>query len=51
LPEVTERPSHGSPAFVVGRQFALLWVNGHHDHDFAYLWRAAAPGAQRDLIA
>ena len=51
LPEVTERTSHGSPAFFVGRQFAMLWVNGHHDHDFAHLWCAAAPGAQRDLIA
>jgi hypothetical protein len=28
----------------------MLWVNGHHDHDFAHLWCAAAPGAQRDLI-
>lgn len=51
LPEVTERTSHGSPAFFVGKQFAMLWINGHHDHDFAHLWCAAAPGAQQDLIA
>lgn len=50
LPEVTERTSHGSPAFFIGKQFVMLWVNGHHDHDFAHLWCAAAPGVQRDLI-
>ena len=50
LPEVTERTSHGSPAFFIGKQFVMLWVNGHHGHDFAHLWCAAAPGAQRDLI-
>jgi len=51
LPEVTERTSHGSPAFFVTKQFVMLWVNGHHDHGFAHLWCAAAPGIQGDLIA
>ncbi|MHB8378649.1 MAG: MmcQ/YjbR family DNA-binding protein [Acidimicrobiales bacterium] len=50
LPEVTERTSHGSPAFFAGKQFVMLWVTGHNDHDFAHLWCAAAPGVQRVLI-
>jgi hypothetical protein len=48
LPEVTERPSHGSPAFFVGKQFVMLWADGHHDHDFPHLWCAAPPGAQEE---
>jgi hypothetical protein len=51
LPEVTEKLSHGSPAFFVGRQFTTLWMDGHHDHDFAHLWCAAPEGAQRALVA
>ncbi len=51
LPEVEERTSHGAPAFFAGRQFAMLWPEGHHDHDFAHLWCAAPPGAQQQLIA
>ncbi|MEO5710778.1 MAG: MmcQ/YjbR family DNA-binding protein [Nocardioidaceae bacterium] len=50
LPEATERSSHGSPAFYVGRQFVMLWAGGHHDHDFAHLWCAAPPGAQEELV-
>jgi hypothetical protein len=51
LPEATERPSHGSPAFYVGKQFVMLWPDGHHDHDFAHLWCAAPPGVQEELVA
>ena len=51
LPEVTERLSHGSPAFYVGKQFVVLWTDGHHEHDFSHLWCAAAPDAQQELIA
>jgi hypothetical protein len=51
LPEVSERVSHGSPAFFVGRQFVMLWPHGHHDHDFPHLWCAAPPGVQGELIA
>ena len=51
LPGVTERPSHGSPAFFVGRQFVMLWASGHHDHDFPHLWCAAGPGVQEELVA
>ena len=51
LPEVTERASHGSPAFYVGKQFVMLWPHGHHDHDFPHLWCAGPRGAQEELIA
>ncbi|GLY00054.1 MmcQ/YjbR family DNA-binding protein [Actinoplanes sp. NBRC 101535] len=53
LPEVTERPSHDTPAFFVrGRKaIAYLWPDGHHDAAFAQLWCAAPPGAQGELLA
>ncbi len=50
LPEVTERLSHGAPAFYVRKQFVMLWPNGHHDHHFPHLWCAAPPGAQPELV-
>lgn len=51
LPEVTEKLSHGSPAFYVKKQFVQCWPEGHHDHDFPHLWCAASPGAQEALVA
>jgi hypothetical protein len=50
LPGVTERASHGAPAFFAGRQFVMLWPDGHHDHGFPHLWCAAPPGAQADMV-
>jgi hypothetical protein len=50
LPGVTEKLSHGAPAFFAGRQFLILWTHGHHDHAFPHLWCAAAPGAQSELV-
>lgn len=50
LPGVTERPSHGSPAFFAGKQFVMVWPDGHHDHRFPHLWCAAPDGAQEDLV-
>ncbi len=51
LPGATERPSHGSPAFFVRKQFVMLWADGHHDHDFPHLWCAAPDGVQEELVA
>ena len=53
LPEVTERPSHGVPAWFVRdkRSFAQLWADGHHDDHFPHLWCAGLPGAQAELTA
>jgi hypothetical protein len=50
LPGVTEKLSHGAPAFFVGRQFLMLWIDGHHEHAFPHLWCAAPPGAQSELV-
>jgi hypothetical protein len=50
FPEVTERPSHSAPSFFVGRQFAMVWADGHHDQHFPHLWLAAPPGAQEELL-
>jgi len=50
FPEVTERASHGAPSFFVGRQFAAVWADGHHEHDFPHLWVAAPPGVQEELL-
>jgi hypothetical protein len=53
FPEITERPSHGSPTwFVRGRSvFVTLHETGHHQNEFPHLWCAAPPGAQDELIA
>jgi hypothetical protein len=51
LPEVTEKLSHGAPAFFVRKQFAQLWPDGHHEHEFPHLWCAAPAGVQEALIA
>jgi hypothetical protein len=50
LPGVTEKLSHGAPAFFAGRQFLMLWIDGHHDDVFPHLWCAAPPGAQSELV-
>lgn len=50
LPGVTERVSHGAPAFFAGKQFLMLWPEGHHDHHFPHLWCAAPAGVQDDLV-
>jgi hypothetical protein len=51
LPEASEKLSHGSPAFfVAGKQFVMLWPDGHHRHQFPHLWCAAPEGAQEGLV-
>ena len=51
LPEVSERPSHGSPTFFVrGRSsFATVTTNHHGDGRFA-IWCAAPDDIQRLLV-
>jgi hypothetical protein len=51
LPQVTEKLSHGAPAFFVRKQFVQLWPHGHHEHEFPHLWCAAPAGAQEALVA
>ncbi len=50
LPGVTEKLSHGEPAwFVRGKQFAN--TADHHHDDRLSVWIAAPPGAQEDMVA
>jgi hypothetical protein len=51
FPDAIEKLSHGSPGFFAGRQFTMLWIEGHHERDFAHLWCAAPEGAQAALVA
>jgi hypothetical protein len=51
LPEATERPSHGEPAwFVRGKRAFVTYADHHHDDRLAF-WCAAQPGAQETLVA
>jgi hypothetical protein len=52
FPAVTERLSHGTPAFFVkGRKsFVMVWLEGHHATAFPHLWCAAPLGAQAVLV-
>ncbi len=51
LPGVIEKLSHGSPAFFAGKQFVMLWPDGHHENDFPHLWCAAPRGVQEEFVA
>lgn len=52
LPEVTERPSHGAPAFFVRERKAFaMFLNDHHGDGRLALWCAAPPGVQQEMIA
>ncbi|WP_030903803.1 MmcQ/YjbR family DNA-binding protein [Streptosporangium amethystogenes] len=51
LPESTERPSHGEPAwFVRGKKMFVMYADHHHDDRLAF-WCAAPPGVQEALSA
>src|SRR3954464_10818202 len=52
LPEVTERPSHGSPAwFVRDKKTIAMFVDDHHGDGILGIWCAAPPGVQGELVA
>ncbi|MBL7497522.1 MmcQ/YjbR family DNA-binding protein [Frankia sp. CNm7] len=51
LPEVVERPSHGSPTwFIRGKTTFVSFVGEHHGNRLAF-WCAAPPGAAAELIS
>lgn len=51
LPEVTERLSHGSPAFFVrGKKTLAMYLDDHHGDGRLAIWCPAPPGAQADLV-
>ncbi len=52
LPEVVERPSHGSPAwFVRGKRTFVMYLDDHHGDGRLAIWCAAPPGMQEALVA
>jgi hypothetical protein len=52
LPEVTERLSHGSPAwFVRGKKTIAMFVDDHHGDGILGIWCAAPEGVQGELVA
>jgi hypothetical protein len=51
LPEVVERPSHGSPAwFVKGRKSFVMYLDDHHGDGRLAIWCAAPPGIQEARV-
>jgi hypothetical protein len=52
LPEATERPSHGSPAwFVRDKRCFVMFLDDHHSDGRLALWCAAPEGMQHALVA
>jgi hypothetical protein len=51
LPEVTERPSHGGPAwFVRDRRSFVMYMDNHHGDGRLALWCAAPEGVQAAMV-
>jgi hypothetical protein len=51
LPEVSERVSHGEPAwFVAGKKTLATLDDHHHGADHLSFWTPAPPGVQAELI-
>jgi hypothetical protein len=51
LADVTERPSHGAPAwFVKKSRCFVMFADNHHGDGRLALWCAAPPGAQAMLV-
>jgi hypothetical protein len=52
LPEVEERPSHGSPAWFVRRKKTfVIYLDDHHGDGRLAIWSAAPAGMQEALVA
>lgn len=51
FPEVSERLSHGSPAwFIRGKKTLAMFVDDHHGDEILGLWCPAFPGVQEELV-
>jgi hypothetical protein len=51
LPEVTERPSHGTPTFFVrGKKTFVTFMDDHHGDGRVAICCAAPAGVQRQLV-
>ena len=51
LPETSERPSHGGPAFFIrGKLCFVMFLNDHHEDGRLAIWCAAPDGVQAELL-
>jgi hypothetical protein len=50
LPETWEKPSHGEPAFFVGKRMYAMFANNHHNDGHVAVWLPAPPGLQEVMI-
>ena len=51
LPETSERPSHGGPAFFIrNKKCFVMFLDNHHDDGRLAIWCAAPDGVQADLV-
>jgi hypothetical protein len=50
LPNVTEKISHGHPAYFVKKKAFAYFLNDHHGDGRLALWCIAPPGAQAMLV-
>lgn len=50
LPEVCERPGHGSPCFYAGKKIFAMYSDNHHGDGRLAAWLKAPPGAQEMLL-
>lgn len=52
LPEVSERLSHGSPAWFIREKKTLaMFVDDHHGDGILGIWCPAFPGVQEEMVA
>lgn len=52
LPESTERPSHGGPAFFVrDKKCFVMFLDDHHSDGRLAIWCAAPDGVQAEMVA
>jgi hypothetical protein len=51
LPEVSERLSHGSPAwFIRGKKTLVMYLDDHHGDGRLAIWCPAPPGVQEAMV-
>ena len=51
LPETSERPSHGGPAFFIqNKKCFVMFLHNHHGDGRLAIWCAAPEGVQADLV-
>jgi hypothetical protein len=51
LPETSERPSHGGPAFFIrNKKCFVMFLDDHHDDGRLAIWCAAPDGVQAEMV-